>query len=99
MYWVNTLPGRRCLLASKPADLRDGEVICELAQQARHGGDERAMQGLGLLSSGGDSWLRAAQLVAEHAEELLTRHDVAQDGLREARAQLGAAAAAVGDAG
>ena len=31
MYWVNTLPGRRCLLASKPADLRDGEVICELA--------------------------------------------------------------------
>ena len=31
MYWVNTLPGRRCLLASKPEDLRDGEVICELA--------------------------------------------------------------------
>ena len=31
MFWVNTLPGRRCLLASKPEDLRDGEVICELA--------------------------------------------------------------------
>jgi len=31
VFWVNTLPGRRCLLASKPEDLRDGEVICELA--------------------------------------------------------------------
>jgi hypothetical protein len=30
IYWINTLPGRRCLLASTPKDLRDGEVVCEL---------------------------------------------------------------------
>ena len=30
MYWINTLPGRRCLLASSPADLMDGGVLAEL---------------------------------------------------------------------
>ena len=30
VYWINSLPGKRCLLASKPKHLRDGECICEL---------------------------------------------------------------------